>query len=78
MRPPVDPSRVTRFLTELGRAVRSPGRVYLTGGASALLEGWRTSTIDIDIKLDPEPIGVFEAIARLKDRLDTNVARPQP
>lgn len=78
MRSPVDASRVVRFLTELGRSVRGPGRIYLTGGASALLEGWRSSTIDIDVKLDPEPAGVFEAIARLKDQLDTNVELSAP
>ena len=57
---------------------RTPGKVYLTGGATALLLGFRDQTIDIDIKLDPEPEGVFEAIARLKDRLDINVELASP
>jgi hypothetical protein len=30
-------------------------------------------TIDIDLKPDPEPLGLFEALAALKDQLDVNV-----
>src|ERR1017187_10117782 len=30
-------------------------------------------TIDIDLKPDPEPLGLFEALAILKDELDINV-----
>lgn len=65
-------------MERLGRAARGPGRVYLTGGATALLEGWRESTVDVDVKLEPEPPGVFEAIARLKEELDLNVELASP
>lgn len=65
-------------MRELGARSTSPGTVYLTGGASALLCGWRASTVDIDVKLDPEPAGAFEAIARLKDELDVNVELASP
>jgi hypothetical protein len=78
VRRPADPSRVRRLLEELGRRARGPGRVYLTGGATALLEGWRASTIDVDLKLDPEPAGIFEAIAALKDELGVNVELASP
>jgi hypothetical protein len=27
------------------------------------MKGWRDATVDIDLKLDPEPAGAFEAIA---------------
>jgi hypothetical protein len=67
-----------RFLRELGRRARGPGRVYLTGGATAVLVGWRSSTVDVDIKMDPEPPGAFEAIAELKDELDINVELASP
>lgn len=60
------------------RAVRGRGTVYLTGGASALLVGWRASTNDIDLSFDPEPAGTFEAIARLKNELDLNVELAAP
>jgi hypothetical protein len=35
-------------------------------------------TIDIDIKPEPEPAGLFEAIALLKDELDVNVKLASP
>ncbi len=65
-------------MVALGKAVKSPGRIYLTGGATALLHGWRTNTIDVDLKADPEPQGFFEAIAILKDSLDVNVELAAP
>ena len=78
MRRPIDPSRLRDVLDALGRACRGPGTAYLTGGATALLEGWRGTTVDLDLKLDPEPDGVFEAIARIKEELDVNVELASP
>lgn len=66
------------FMNELAAAARSPGKVYFTGGATALLLGFREQTIDIDLKLDPEPQGAFEAIAILKNRLNLNVELASP
>lgn len=78
MRAETDRDKLERFMVALGERVRGPGTVYLTGGATALLRGWRTATIDVDIKPDPEPPGLFEAIARLKDELDINVELASP
>lgn len=65
-------------MAALGDRVHGEGTVYLTGGATALLRGWRAATIDVDIKPDPEPPGLFEAIASLKDELDINVELASP
>lgn len=65
-------------MSALGSRVRGPGIIYLTGGATALLHHWRSITIDIDIKPDPEPAGIFEAIASLKEELDVNVELASP
>ncbi len=65
-------------MRELGRSARGPGTIYLIGGASALLEGWRSTTVDVDLKLDPEPAGIFEAISRLKNELDVNIELVSP
>jgi hypothetical protein len=73
-----DKAKLETFMEALGKRVRGPGTVYLTGGATALLFGWRKKTIDIDIKAEPEPPGFFEAIAELKDSLDTNVELASP
>jgi hypothetical protein len=54
MRELADASRIERFMRELGRAAHAEGRVYLTGGATAVLNGWRATTVDVDIKLIPE------------------------
>ncbi len=78
MRGQLDPAKIRRLLREIGRNARGPGRVYLTGGATALLVGWRDSTVDVDLKLEPEPPGVFEAIGRLKRELDVNVELAAP
>lgn len=78
MRRPLDPDRLRLVLDALGRACRGPGVVYLTGGATALLEGWRQATVDLDLKLEPEPPGAFAAIARIKDELDVNIELASP
>lgn len=78
MRRPVDADRLERFLTELGRAGRSDVRVYLTGGACAVLQGWRPSTLDVDLKLVPDSDALLQAIPRLKESLEINVELAAP
>lgn len=78
MRAPADADKLRAFIERLGHEARGPGRVYLVGGASAVLHGWRAMTVDADLKLHPEPAGVFEAIARLKNELDINVELAAP
>src|SRR6185436_13160757 len=78
MREKVTIPKLKRFMQELAAAAQSPGKVYFTGGATALLLGFREQTIDIDLKLDPEPKGVFKAIAKLKNTLDLNVKLASP
>lgn len=78
MRALADKHRLEAFCASLGRGVRGPGRIYLVGGASAILHGWRDTTIDIDLKALPEPAGLFESIQSLKDTLDINVELASP
>ncbi len=47
MRGLADAGQIEEFMRSLGRAAKVEGRVYLTGGATAVLEGWRASTIDV-------------------------------
>jgi len=78
MRRKVTVETLRKFMQELASASRGPGKVYFTGGATALLLGFRDQTIDIDLKLNPEPQGAFEAIADLKNRLDLNIELASP
>ncbi|MCX6930150.1 MAG: hypothetical protein NT154_44100 [Verrucomicrobia bacterium] len=78
MRAETDLAKLESFMVALGEQVRGGGRIYLTGGATALLHGWRSMTIDIDLKADPEPVGFFEALAALKKQLDINVELASP
>jgi hypothetical protein len=73
MRAETDAAKLMAFMAELGNRVRGPGRIYFAGGATAILHGWRSATIDVDLKPDPEPPGLFEALTVLKDELDINV-----
>lgn len=73
MREKTTTARIHTLMHELGRAVKSRGRIYFTGGVSAVLYGWREMTLDVDLKADPEPLGFFEALPRLKDELDINI-----
>ncbi|MEP6820991.1 MAG: DUF6036 family nucleotidyltransferase [Chthoniobacterales bacterium] len=69
---------IRHFMRELGLAVREEGRVYFTGGVSAVLHGWREMTIDIDLRADPEPAGFFEALRSLKEKLEINLELAAP
>lgn len=78
MRNAVHAERIRQFMRRLGREARGSGTVFLTGGATALLVGWRDATLDIDLSMDPEPEGIFEAIARIKEDLDLNIDLASP
>lgn len=62
----------------LGAAADGETRLYFTGGATAVLLGWRASTIDLDIKLEPESDALLRAVPRLKDQLEINVELASP
>jgi len=78
MRRPVDAERLRRFMRELGREAEGDVRLYFTGGATAVLLGWRTSTIDVDIKMEPESDRLFRALPRIKDKLEVNIELAAP
>jgi hypothetical protein len=59
-------------------AARAPLQVYLVGGATAVVEGWRQATIDIDLALGPGHDVVLRAIPAIKASLDVNVELASP
>lgn len=78
MRELADTARIERFMRALGSAARAEGHVYLTGGATAVLHGWRESTVDVDLKLVPEQDDVLRELPRLKEDLDLNIELAAP
>lgn len=78
MRQLADADRIRWFMRALGREASSEVRCYFTGGATAVLLGWRRSTIDVDLKLVPEADEVLRAIPRLKEELRINVELASP
>jgi uncharacterized nucleotidyltransferase DUF6036 len=73
-----DAGRLHEFMEALGREAREDTRVYFTGGASAVLLGWRAATIDADIKVVPDRDDVFRALPAIKERLRINVELAAP
>jgi len=57
----------------LGERAEAESRVYLTGGATAVLVGWREQTIDADILIVPDSDRLLRAIPELKESLRINV-----
>lgn len=78
MRRQVDRGRLEQFLHTLAATSDQPTKVYLTGGATAVLLGWRDATIDIDLQIIPENDRLLRAIPSLKDELNVNVELASP
>ncbi|MDX1578985.1 MAG: DUF6036 family nucleotidyltransferase [Gemmatimonadota bacterium] len=79
MRREVTRETLRELMKELARTAPSGEsfRVYLVGGGTAVLAGWRASTIDADLYAERDE--VFGHIQAIKERLRLNVefARPE-
>ena len=78
MRELADADRIRRFMVSLGAAAQSEGVCYLVGGATAVLLGWRATTIDVDIELEPEHDDLLRALPAIKEDLRVNVELASP
>jgi hypothetical protein len=78
MREPIDRARLEEFMRALAAAARRPLQVYLVGGATAVFEGWRDSTIDVDLKFGDDAHPVLRAIPAIKESLNVNVELASP
>ena len=78
MRRLADATRVHDFMHRLGRGAEAGGRVYFTGGVTALLLGWRSTTIDIDLALGAETEHLLRLVPALKEQLELNVELASP
>jgi hypothetical protein len=52
--------------------------MYLTGGSTAVLEGWRQATVDVDLRFEPEADELLRALPALKESLGVNIKLASP
>jgi hypothetical protein len=78
MREKVNADALERFMKAVGRAGNKNARIYFVGGATAVLLGWRETTIDIDLKLVPEVNEILRALPQLKESLEINIELASP
>ena len=78
MRERVTSERLQEFMRILGDRLTQQTRVFLVGGATAVLFGWRNATIDIDLKVIPDSDESLQLFSILKDRLDVNIELASP
>jgi hypothetical protein len=50
----------------------------LTGGATAVLEGWRGSTADVDLRFEPDLDELLRELPALKESLGVNIELASP
>ena len=78
MRELASKEKIFEFMRLFGRRTRAEVRVYFTGGSTAVLHGWRDTTLDIDLRFEPEVDELFRAIPVIKEQLDMNIELAAP
>ena len=73
MRRLAEADRIRQLMRALGAEADQATRLYFTGGATAVLVGWRATTIDVDIRIVPENDRLLRALPHLKERLQLNI-----
>lgn len=69
---------IQHFMERIGKHAAKKICVYFTGGVSAVLHGWRDSTIDIDLTFVPENDAIFQEIPHIKEELHINIELASP
>lgn len=78
MRAIADAERLLRLMRALGAEPEAQGSIFFTGGATAVLIGWRQTTIDADLAIIPESDAILRLLPRFKESLDLNVEIASP
>lgn len=78
MRDLADALKITTFMRTFGRLAKSETEVFFTGGVTAVLEGWRDTTVDIDLKMLPELDELFRGIPEIKETQKLNIELASP
>jgi len=78
MRPRADAQHILIFARELGRLAGLPATMYLTWGATAVLGGWRATSVGIDVRFEPDADELLRLLPSLKERLQVNIELASP
>jgi hypothetical protein len=73
----VTTARLDEFMRALAGGGIGPVRIFLVGGASAVLLGWRDST-EVDLKFEPDSDELLRKLPVLKERLQINIELASP
>jgi hypothetical protein len=77
MRNSITKDIIHSFFKEFSRDFKNNCSVYITGGVTAVMYGWRESTHDIDLKIIPDS-EAFKVIQQIKDKLSVNIELASP
>src|SRR5262249_1287933 len=77
MRQRVTRDKIEQFISAFS-GLRTPARIYLVGGATAVLLKWRESTVDIDMKLVPDTDEILRTLPKLKELIQINIELAAP
>ena len=78
MRDLTNRDKIDEFMRVLGSKCRHPARVYFTGGSTAVLFGWRDTTVDIDLRFIPDLDELYRFLPDLKEELSINIELASP
>ena len=78
MRRLAEEARIRRLMRALGASASEETRAYFTGGVSAVLLGWRATTIDVDLTFVPERDEILRLLPALKEDLEINIELAAP
>jgi len=70
-------NKIKEFMRSF-RSIKTPVKAFFTGGASAVLLGFRDTTIDVDVKFVPDIDEIFRLIPSLKEKLKMNIELAAP
>lgn len=78
MREQADTEKIRALMRRLGATAASDTRIFITGGGTAVLLGWRRTTVDVDLKMVPDRDEILRAIPSVKEDLSVNVELASP
>lgn len=73
-----DVVKMRQLMDAMGRQVKNAVSVLFCGGATAVLLGFRESTVDVNLTFEPEHEEMFKLIKAFRDDLNINIELTSP